>query len=115
MRRDAQDNLLHGGRFAASLLEDGGQADGIPGQSIQQGPQGSFVWVIGPDESVTTRPVTVAYISGSDALINSGLQANEKVVVDGQYRLQAGVHVKELVGAAAQGANLQSSVEQEIP
>ena len=87
----------------------------IPASAIQQGPQGSFVWVIGPDESVTTRPVTVAYISGSDALINSGLQANEKVVVDGQYRLQAGVHVKELVGAAAQGANLQSSVEQEIP
>jgi multidrug efflux system membrane fusion protein len=87
----------------------------IPASAIQQGPQGSFVWVIRPDESVTTRPVTVAYISGGDTLINSGLQANEKVVVDGQYRLQAGVHVKELVGAAAQGANLQSSVEQEIP
>jgi multidrug efflux system membrane fusion protein len=100
---------------ARLLLETRHNGLTVPASAIQQGPQGSFVWVIGPDESVTTRPVTVAYISGSDALINSGLQANEKVVVDGQYRLQAGAHVKELVGAAAQGANLQSSVEQEIP
>ncbi|MGY2939546.1 multidrug efflux system membrane fusion protein [Bradyrhizobium sp. GM6.1] len=100
---------------ARLLLETRQNGLTIPSSAIQQGPQGSFVWVIGPNETVTTRPVKVAYNSDGDALIDSGLQANEKVVVDGQYRLQPGAHVKELVGAAAQGANLQSSVEQEIP
>jgi multidrug efflux system membrane fusion protein len=100
---------------ARLLLETRHNGLTIPASAIQQGPQGSFVWVIGSDESVTTRPVKVAYISDGDALINSGLEANEEVVVDGQYRLQANAHVQKLVGAAAQGANLQSSVEQEIP
>ena len=41
--------------------------------------------------------------------------ANEKVVVDGQYRLQSGALVQELHGKAAQEADLQSAVEQAIP
>lgn len=87
----------------------------IPASAIQQGPHGPFVWVIGPDETVTTRPVRVAEISDGNALIDSGLQANEKVVVDGQYRLQPGTRVQELKGSAAKEADLQNSVEQEIP
>ncbi len=82
---------------------------------MQQGPNGSFVWVIGSDETVQVRPVTVAQISGGQALINSGLEANEKIVVAGQYRLQPGALVRELHGKAAQDADLQSSVEQQLP
>ena len=48
-------------------------------------------------------------------LVTSGLQAGEKVVVDGQYRLQVGTLVQELQGEAAKSADLQSSVEQAIP
>jgi multidrug efflux system membrane fusion protein len=87
----------------------------IAASAVQQGPQGSFVWVIGSDQTVQTRPVVVSQISEGVALIDSGLQANENVVVNGQYRLQAGAHVQELHGKAAQEADLQSSVEQEIP
>ena len=83
--------------------------------AVQQGPNGSFVWVIGSDGTVQMRPVTVAQISEGQALIDSGLKANENVVVDGQYRLQAGALVKELHGKAAQEADLQSAVEQAIP
>ena len=46
------------------------------------------------------RPVTVAQISEGQALIDSGLKANETVVVDGQYRLQPG---QPRAGAARQG------------
>ena len=87
----------------------------IAAAAIQQGPNGAYVWVIGPDETVQVRPVQVDNIDGGQALIESGLKANEKVVIDGQYRLQPGAHVQELHGAAAQQANLQSSVEQELP
>ena len=87
----------------------------IAASAMQQGPQGSFVWVIGSDQTVQTRPVVVSQVSEGVAVIDSGLQANENVVVNGQYRLQAGAHVQELHGRAAQEADLQSSVEQEIP
>jgi multidrug efflux system membrane fusion protein len=100
---------------ARLLLETRQNGLTIPASTVQQGPQGSFVWVIGPDQTVQTRPVVVSQISEGQALIDSGLQANENVVVNGQYRLQAGAHVQELHGKAAQEADLQSSVEQEIP
>jgi multidrug efflux system membrane fusion protein len=87
----------------------------IPASAVQQGPNGAFAWVIAPDESVQPRLVKVADIAGDTALIDSGLEANEKIVVDGQYRLQSGARVQELHGAAAQRTDLQSSVEQEIP
>lgn len=48
-------------------------------------------------------------------MVDSGLQANEKIVAEGQYRLVAGTRVQELQGQEAQQADLQSSVEQEIP
>jgi multidrug efflux system membrane fusion protein len=87
----------------------------IPASAVQQGPNGSFVWVIGPDETVQTRPVTISQISEGKALVDSGLEANEKIVAEGQYRLVAGTRVQELQGQEAQQADLQSSVEQEIP
>jgi multidrug efflux system membrane fusion protein len=97
------------------LLETRQNGLTIAASAIQQGPAGAFVWDIGPDETVQMRPVTVAQISEGQALINAGLQAGEKVVVDGQYRLAAGAHVQELTGRAAHDAQLQSAVEQAIP
>jgi membrane fusion protein, multidrug efflux system len=55
----------------------------IAAAAVQQGPNGTFVWVIGSDGRVQPRPVTVAQMSDGQALIASGLRANEKVVVDG--------------------------------
>ena len=100
---------------ARLLLETRHDGLTIPASAVQEGPSGSFVWVIGPDESVQTRPVVVSQISEGQALIDSGLKANEEIVVQGQYRLVAGTHVRELQGQEAQQADLQSSVEQEIP
>ena len=100
---------------ARLLLETRRNGLTIPASAVQQGPNGSFVWVIGPDETVQTRPVVVSQLSEGQVLINSGLQADEKIVVDGQYRLVAGSHVRELQTDEAQKADLQSSVEQEIP
>jgi multidrug efflux system membrane fusion protein len=100
---------------ARLLLETRHNGLTIPASAVQQGPNGSFIWAIGSDETVQTRPVTVSQISEGQALIASGLAANEKVVVEGQYRLQVGALVRELDGKAAQEADLQSSVEQEIP
>jgi multidrug efflux system membrane fusion protein len=87
----------------------------IASGAVQQGPSGSYIYVIAPDQSVQARPVQVAQISEGQALIASGLKAGEQVVVDGQYRLQPGTHVRILHGKAAQEADMQSAVQQAIP
>jgi membrane fusion protein, multidrug efflux system len=97
------------------LLETRHDGPTIPASAIQQGPNGSFVWVIGPDREVTARPVKVAQISGGQALIDSGLDANENVVAQGQYRLQPGSLVHLLAGDAAKTTDLQSAVEEALP
>ena len=66
----------------------------VPAAAVQRGPDGSYVFVIKGDQSVEVRPVKVAQIEKGEALIDSGLKANESIVVDGQYRLQIGSHVK---------------------
>jgi membrane fusion protein, multidrug efflux system len=83
--------------------------------AVQQGPNGSYVYVVAPDQSVQMRPITVAQISEGQALVDAGLKAGETVVVDGQYKLQAGSHVTELHGKAVEEANMQSAVQQAIP
>jgi multidrug efflux system membrane fusion protein len=87
----------------------------IAAGAVQQGPKGPYVYVVNPDQSVQPRPVKVAQIDEGNALIASGLKDNEQVVVDGQYKLQAGTHVKVLQGKAADEADMQSAVEQAIP
>jgi multidrug efflux system membrane fusion protein len=87
----------------------------VSAPAVQQGPQGAYVYVIGSDSKVEARPVKVAEVSGGQALIDSGLTANEKVVVDGQYKLQPGARVTILTGKAAEQAAAQSAQQTPIP
>jgi multidrug efflux system membrane fusion protein len=82
---------------------------------VQQGPKGSYAYVINANKTVEIRPITVAQISEGQALIDSGLTANEQVVVDGQYKLQPGTHVTILTGRAAEEAKAQSAQQAPIP
>ena len=66
----------------------------VPASAVQRGPDGSYIFVIKDDQSVEVRPVKVAQIEKGEALIDEGLKPNENIVVDGQYRLQIGSHVK---------------------
>src|SRR5262249_34933433 len=66
----------------------------IPAVAIQRGPRGTFVYVVRPDQTAEARPVTVGAMEGDDASIESGLTANEQVVVDGVDKLQAGSQVQ---------------------
>ena len=87
----------------------------VQASAVQQGQQGAFTYVINPDNTVAVRPVKVAQISRGQALIDVGLAANEQVVVDGQYKLQAGSHVTILHGKAAAEAAAQSAQQNLIP
>lgn len=75
----------------------------VPAQVVQDGPAGSFVYVIQPDNTVQTRPVKVAQVDNNVALIDDGLKAGEKVVVDGQYKLRPGAKI--VLPSASPGAH----------
>jgi membrane fusion protein, multidrug efflux system len=113
---NAEHRLWPGELVNARLLLDT-RHDGltVPASVVQQGPHGPYVYVINPDSSVAIRPVKVAQISDGQALIDSGLEANEQVVVDGQYKLQPGTRVTILHGKAAEEAAAQSAQQATIP
>ena len=87
----------------------------IPASAVQRGQNGSFTYVITPDNTVQVRPIKVSQISQGQALIDAGLTANEQIVVDGQYKLQAGSHVTILHGKAAEEAAAQNAQQIPIP
>jgi membrane fusion protein, multidrug efflux system len=87
----------------------------VPAAVVQQGPNGAYAYVINSDSTVSIRQIKVAQISDGQALIDSGLSANEQVVVDGQYKLQPGVHVAILHGKAAEEAAAQNAMQAPIP
>jgi multidrug efflux system membrane fusion protein len=80
----------------------------VPDAVIQRGPEGAFAFVIRDDQTVEVRPVKVAPRSGAqvgqgETIIADGLRPGERIVVDGQYKLQQGSHVKLADGAATEG------------
>ncbi len=87
----------------------------VPAAVVQQGSKGPYAYVVNPDGTVAIRPIKVAQISDGQALIDSGLKANEQVVVDGQYKLQPGTHVTILHGQAAQEEAAQDALQAPIP
>lgn len=87
----------------------------VPASVVQQGPRGAYAYVVNPDGTVAIRPIRVAQISDGQALIDSGLEVNEQVVVDGQYKLQPGTRVAILHGQAAEEAAAQSAQQAPIP
>ncbi|HTO13139.1 MAG TPA: efflux RND transporter periplasmic adaptor subunit [Candidatus Binatia bacterium] len=77
----------------------------IPAQALQTGQQGSFVFVVKPDQTVDTRRVAVARTQGNEAILTGGVEAGESVVTDGQPRLVQGakVEVRTATGRPAGG------------
>jgi multidrug efflux system membrane fusion protein len=99
---------------ARLLLDTQPNALTVDFSAVQQGPKGSYVYVIDSDKTVKMQPVHVVQIDSGQALIDQGLTANQEVVVAGQYKLQPGSHVVELTGKAAEQVR-QNEVEQSIP
>ena len=87
----------------------------VPAAVVQQGPTGPYAYVVNPDNTAAIRQIKVAQISDGQALIDSGLEANEQVVIDGQYKLQPGTHVTMLHGKAAQEEAAQEALQAPIP
>ena len=71
----------------------------VPAPAIQNGPNGTFVYVVKPDQTVEARNVLVAANSGDLGVIENGLQPGEQVVTEGQFKLRPGSRVETKAGA----------------
>jgi membrane fusion protein, multidrug efflux system len=65
----------------------------VPAVAIQRGPTGTFVYVVQDDNTVAMRQVKVGLSEGNDVSIDTGIQAGDKVVVDGAEKLTEGMKV----------------------
>jgi len=74
----------------------------VPASAIQRGPQGTYVYAVGGDNTVKIRPVTVALNTATSVGVNGGVNAGEVVVIDGQDKLQDG---SKVTPSAAGGSN----------
>ncbi len=108
---DNKDNALWPNQFVnvRLLLETRKDSVVVPAAAVQRGPQGTYVFVAKTDNTVTIRPVTVAFTQQNVSVITNGLSPKEVVVTDGQDKLQDGskVEVRQPVRNPAAGSSGQ--------
>jgi multidrug efflux system membrane fusion protein len=88
-----KDRRLWPGQFVDVVLTLAERPDSVtvPTAAVQEGQTGSYVYVVGPDETAQLRPVEVAFVShDGDSVIARGLAGGETVVTDGHLRVSPG-------------------------
>jgi multidrug efflux system membrane fusion protein len=85
-----EDEKLWPGEFvnAHVLLDTRGNAVVVPSAAVQRGPQGLFVWTVTAKNLAEPRPIEVGPTYEGLTVVASGLSGGERIVTDGQYKLQ---------------------------
>jgi membrane fusion protein (multidrug efflux system) len=83
--------VLHPGQFVHVTLKGATRPNAVmvPQRAVLEGPQGKFVYVLDDKSTAQPRPVQVGDWVGEDWIIQSGLKAGDKVIVDGVARIFA--------------------------
>jgi multidrug efflux system membrane fusion protein len=85
-----EDDRLWPGEFvnARLLLETRSNVIAVPANAVQRGPQGLYAWVVTADNTAVARQIQVGPTTGDLTIVSSGVNEGERVVTDGQYKLQ---------------------------
>ncbi len=96
------DRTLWPGRFVHVVTQVGVDVGAIvvPGTAVQNGQNGSTVYVLKPDSTVELRQVLVTRTAGDNTLLKEGVKAGETVVTDGQIRLLPGMRAEPRASVA---------------
>jgi multidrug efflux system membrane fusion protein len=99
------DERLWPGEFvnAHLLLETRSNVVAVPSTAVQRGPQGLFAWIVTANNTAVVRPIEVGPSNGDLTIITSGVNDGERVVTDGQYKLQPNSPVTVTPPASAAG------------
>ena len=98
------DERLWPGEFvnARVLLETRKNVIAVPSTVVQRGAQGLFTWVVGDDDKAVPHKIELGPVSGDLTVITAGLDDGDRVVTDGQYKLQVGAPVAIVTAATAE-------------
>ncbi len=105
------EGVLMPGMYVRAQLPVGVQPEALllPQKSIVRDPSGrANVWVVGADDKLERRPVTLAQAIGNQWLVESGVKAGERIVVDGFQRVRPGIQVKPVAGSPGAPASAAS-------
>lgn len=97
------DKLIPGQSIAVMAAVGSTPVVSVPTVALQATQQGNVVYVVGADNTVAVRPVTVALSAGDRSGVTNGLAAGDRVVVEGQVRLAEGMKVIDTSAEAASG------------
>ncbi len=75
---------------ARLLVQQKSNATLLPNNAIQRNSQGTYVWLVNPDQTVKVSPITVGTTEGDQSEITSGIQPGDEVVTVGVDRLEEG-------------------------
>lgn len=75
---------------ARLLVQQKQNATLLPNNAIQRNSQGTYVWLVNPDQTVNVRPVTIGTTEGDQSEIIAGLEPGDEVVTVGVDRLEEG-------------------------
>jgi multidrug efflux system membrane fusion protein len=95
--------ILWPGQFVGIRLQVGVDKNAVvaPAAAMQDGQDSSFVFVIKPDKTAEMRKVVVDRTVNEEAVVSSGLEGGEAIVIDGQSRLTTGSTVNIIPAAEA--------------
>jgi len=93
---------------ARIILSTNRNAVTVPVETVMQGPNGSYVYTLDKDNIAKRKMVDVGAMQEGIAVIDKGLSAGDRVVVDGQYRLTDGSKVR-ITGSQSASANKQAA------
>jgi multidrug efflux system membrane fusion protein len=103
-----EDNSLFPNQFvnAHLLVDTKHNLTVVPAAAIQRGPQGTYVYAVGTDNSVKIRPVTIALTAGNSIGLSAGLNSGDVVVIDGSDKLQDGSKVNPSYSTGGRGSSV---------
>jgi len=83
-------HMLWPGQLVSVNLTLGHDANAVvvPQQVVQNGPDGTYVFVVRQDHTAEQRAVSVARVVAGEAVVEKGLVGGETVVLDGQSRVE---------------------------
>jgi multidrug efflux system membrane fusion protein len=106
--------LFPGQSLAVTAILGNKPVVGVPSVALQPSQGGTIVYVVDGDGKVKVAPVTVALAAGDRSGIASGLAAGDRVVVEGQANLSAGLKVIDAAQAAQGGGQPAAEAKAEV-
>ncbi len=112
-----KNNTLRSGEFVRLILDGALRPEAIvvPQRAVLESPKGKFVYVAGADNKAEARPVEVGAWADDGWVINSGLKAGERVIVDGVMKIGPGAPVQIADPAKPEGKGDAKSNSQSAP